>query len=107
MHYNTNHKSGEALAVARGKTSAQDENVQRCTLALHALGKQMTPRRIWWIYQRSHGPVLLTSVRRSINTLIQVGFLRYRKINDKYNYIAGKCPVDGLQTREREIILNV
>ena len=106
-HYNTTERKGQELARRRSKVAAQDEKVKACAIALHKMGKEMTPRRIWWMYQKMHGPILLTSLRRSVNTLIGSGVLKYVSgLTTRYKYITGKCPVTGLEgCNERQITL--
>lgn len=72
-YFNTTHLTGEALEAARRDARKQD------VLVLSILRGQigpMTPSEVWRAGAEAGSDWLLTSVRRSMNTLTQDGLLR-------------------------------
>lgn len=106
-YHNTTDLKGETLERAWSKASKQDDKVHGaiCYLVKNGRGDKLTPRRVWWAYLKLYGKVQLTSVRRSINTLIEKGYLKHVLLgNGTYKKIDSTCPVEHFDTKERQII---
>jgi hypothetical protein len=97
MFYNTTNDKGQSLAKKRAKSSSQDALALNCMIAIYSDGKKaITPRRVWAVYICNYGPVELTSIRRSINTLIKRGAAAYT--GSKLTHV---CPTAKYQTTEK------
>ena len=111
-YYNTSELQGDNLAIARANAKSQDKMVLYLAEKMSIHGKMMTARSIWRNYRfaegmRGHGSIMLTSVRRSINTLIKLKLLEYaRHENGRFVYHESTCPVDKVTSRERVIQIN-
>ena len=101
MYYNTTHKVN--TTKEKKIASRQDTEVYLAAKDLADRNKTLTPRRVWWAYGKTYGSIQLTSLRRSINTLIGMGYMQYVMNKGKYAYLLHDCPVEGFETRERII----
>lgn len=70
--WNTSHLHGEALQDARNKARHQDVLVLSILRGAH---DGMTPSEVWRAAREAGSDLLLTSVRRSMNTLTRDGQL--------------------------------
>jgi hypothetical protein len=97
MYYNTTNATGQSLSQNRDKADSQDALTLNCMLAIYSdKRKSITPRRVWAVYLCNYGPVELTSIRRSINTLIKRGDAAYT--GSKLTHI---CPTAKYETTEK------
>ena len=106
-YYNTTNLKGETLNKAWSNASKQDDKVAGAIayLCKNGRGDKLTCRRVWWAHQKLYGPVQLTSVRRSVDTLIKKGYLKHvLDIKGDPIRIRHICPVEGFKTSERQII---
>lgn len=81
-YYQTIPKRGKELKDANRLTNQQDKN---CLLAIRAIvkaGYTPTARIVWHMYCTHKGPIELTSVRRSINTLHNKKYILYGPIKE-------------------------
>lgn len=69
--YNTTHLKGEGLRAAEGDAKFQEGII----LELFKKHSPLSPSDVWRMYERNHGSILLTSVRRAITNLTTRGKL--------------------------------
>jgi len=100
MYFNTTGHTGRKLEQKRKTASTQDVKVLWLIKKYIADGKTLTARRVWWAYRHhSKGNIQLTSVRRSINTLVNNGTIKYGA------RLQALCPIEKFKTTEKTIIL--
>jgi len=115
MYHNTLPKEGKELKMSIVSSKVQDRRVLKI-IEGNKESTPLTPRIVWAKYLNNHGNILLTSVRRSINTLIRIGLLDYvwtgeyyissnHEKKKKYSRIKILCGVDNIETSERIIVL--
>lgn len=71
IYFNTVHLSGSALSEANQQADCQGKRIMEIMTGTD----KMTPIECWDIYRELYGEILLTSVRRSMNTLTRDGKL--------------------------------
>lgn len=70
-YFNTTKIQGEKLLEANAEALDQEVAI----LAIFKKNSPLSPSDVWRIYERNHGSILLTSVRRSITNLTTKEYL--------------------------------
>lgn len=92
MYYNTLKKKDATKEIKR--TASQDKLI--LILITKYKEKTLTPRIVWKLYQWEYEQaIFLTSIRRSINTLIKLDLVEYT--GDKCYHL---CSIDNIWTTE-------
>lgn len=97
--YDTIGLSSKELTKAQVAAMKQDDKIlllfDRYKTKETGQERILTPRRIWFLYKKEFGHIMLTSVRRSINTLYNQS-----KLIRKSDKVQINCPVDNFRTKE-------
>lgn len=87
-YYNTTNESGEELKANEAATKTQDEHVKSIIdiFNKYTEGKTFSPKDVYQLFDHTKTPI--TSIRRSINTLLNEGYIH--KTGEKVEGLYGR-----------------